>query len=183
MRVAQNSPGPVCPVPLTVRGTLGPWNVKSASDRVKNPSPFLVSRRTREALPNRSLLRPAARLHAELRDLGAERPDLRVGVVPGRRRRRRRSLRLHRREEQDFADGVLVREEHGQPINTCVEINQCVGCTSHFAAITPPCWLRRAVRNRQRHAIEQASRRWRGGRRDDSGRRRREILISAQTTR
>ena len=28
-----------------------------------------------------------------------------------------------------------------------------------------PCWLRRAVRNRHRHAIEQASRRWRAGRR------------------
>ena len=43
---------------------------------------------------------------------------------------------------------------------TCVEINQCVGCTrqsslSHFSA------------NRHRHAIEQASRRWRGGRRDE----------------
>ena len=36
----------------------------------------------------------------------------------------------------------------------CVEINQCVGCG--------------AVRNRYRHAIEQVSRRWRGGRRDDS---------------
>ena len=41
-------------------------------------------------------------------------------------------------------------------------------------------WLRRAVRNRYRYAIEQASRRWRGGRRGDSGRRRREILIYAQ---
>ena len=43
-----------------------------------------------------------------------------------------------------------------------VEINQCVGCTensslSHFSAMT----------NRHRHAIEQAPRRWRGGR-DDS---------------
>ena len=132
MLVAQNSLGPVCPVPLTVRGTLGPWNVKSASDRVKNPSPFLVSRRTREALPNRSLLRPAARLHAELRDLGAERPDLRVRVVPGRRRRRRTSLGLHRREEEDLPNRVLVREEHRQSINTCVEINQCVGRTRQF---------------------------------------------------
>ena len=40
--------------------------------------------------------------------------------------------------------------------------------------------LHRAVRNRHRHAIEQASRRWREGRRDDSGRTRREILISTQ---
>ena len=45
-----------------------------------------------------------------------------------------------------------------------MEINQCVGCT----------------RNRHGHAIEQASRRWRGGRRGDSARTRRKILISTQ---
>jgi hypothetical protein len=60
-----------------------------------------------------------------------------------------------------------------------VEINQCVGCDnsslSHFAAMTRPCWPRRAARNRHRHAIEQAPRRWRGGRRDDSARTRRKI--------
>ena len=33
--------------------------------------------------------------------------------------------------------------------------------------MTRPRWLRRAMRNRHRHAVEQASRRWRGGRRDD----------------
>ena len=46
--------------------------------------------------------------------------------------------------------------------------------------MTRPSWLARAARNRHRHAIEQASRRWREGRRDDSGRTRREILISTQ---
>ena len=46
------------------------------------------------------------------------------------------------------------------PVGTCVEINQCVGCT---------------VRNRHRHAIEQASPPWRGGRRTL-----RKILISTQ---
>ena len=64
-----------------------------------------------------------------------------------------------------------------------VEINQCVGCNSsqsHLSALTLPCWLRSAVRNRHRHAIEQASRRWRGGRRDDSAQTRRKILISTQ---
>ena len=51
------------------------------------------------------------------------------------------------------------------PVGVCVEINQCVGCSlSHFSAMTLPCWLRGAVRNRHRHAIEQAARRWRGGR-------------------
>ena len=51
---------------------------------------------------------------------------------------------------------------------------------SHFSVMTRPCWLRRAARNRHRHAIEQAPRRWRGGRRDDSARTRRKILISTQ---
>ena len=54
---------------------------------------------------------------------------------------------------------------------------------SHFSAMTLPCWLRRAARNRHRRAIEQASRRWRGGRRDDSARTRRKILISTQDAR
>jgi hypothetical protein len=39
---------------------------------------------------------------------------------------------------------------------------------SHFSAMAWPRWFRRAARNRHRHAIEQASRRWRGGRRCDS---------------
>jgi hypothetical protein len=46
---------------------------------------------------------------------------------------------------------------------------------SHFSATTWPRWLHRPVRNRHRHAVEQASRRWRGGRRGDSARTRRKI--------
>ena len=45
---------------------------------------------------------------------------------------------------------------------------------SHFSAMTRPCWPCRAVRNQHRHAIEQAARRWRGGRT------RRKILIFTQ---
>ena len=46
-------------------------------------------------------------------------------------------------------------------------INQCVGAPdnssiSPFSAMAWPSWLGRAVRNRHRHAIEQAPRRWRG---------------------
>ena len=41
-------------------------------------------------------------------------------------------------------------------------------------------WFGRAVRNEHHHAIEQASRRWRRGRRDDSARTHRNILISTQ---
>ena len=54
------------------------------------------------------------------------------------------------------------------------------GALSRFSAMTRPSWLGRAARNRHRHAIEQASRRWRGGRRGDSARTRRKILISTQ---
>ena len=49
-----------------------------------------------------------------------------------------------------------------EAVDGCVEINQCVGCTPdnssliHFSAMTWLCRLRRAVRNRHRHAIEQA---------------------------
>ena len=43
-----------------------------------------------------------------------------------------------------------------------------------------PCWIGRAVMNLHRYAIEQASRRWRGGRREDSTRTRRKILIYTQ---
>ena len=52
--------------------------------------------------------------------------------------------------------------------------------STSVSAMTRPSWLGRAVRNRHRHAIEQASRRWRGGGRDDSARTRRKILISTQ---
>ena len=51
--------------------------------------------------------------------------------------------------------------DDGLNVTSRVEIDQCVGC--------------------YRHAIEQASRRWRGGRRGDSGRTRRN-LISAQVS-
>ena len=45
-----------------------------------------------------------------------------------------------------------------------------------------PSWLGRAARNRHGHAIGQASLRWRGGRRNDSARTRRKILISTQVS-
>ena len=67
-----------------------------------------------------------------------------------------------------LANGVAVCAFLPMTVIICVQINQCVGCSMRL------CWLRRA-RNRHRHAIEQASRRWRGGRRDDAPRRRRQI--------
>ena len=88
-----------------------------------------------------------------------------------------------RRGDEDVSLRALSRDALGESgaqltsaffvVTNCVEINQCVGCTrqfftSHFSAMTRPSWLGRAVRNRHRHSIEQASRRWRGGRRDDS---------------
>ena len=64
----------------------------------------------------------------------------------------------------DFVTGLIHMLLDFQTVNGCVEINQCVGCTRQFFTKSV---LGRAVRNRHRHAIEQASRRWRGGRRDD----------------
>ena len=78
-------------------------------------------------------------------------------------------------ERRNIMNLILVFGGALPAVGGCVEINQCVGCTdnsslSHFSAMTRPSWLGRAARNRHRHAIEQASRRWRGGRRDDSAR-------------
>ncbi len=53
-----------------------------------------------------------------------------------------------------------------QFVRCCAEINRCDSSLFMW-----PFWLCRAVRNRHRHAIEQASRRWRT---------RRKILISTQ---
>ena len=75
-----------------------------------------------------------------------------------------------------FAEAQAAKIGWIDAVCACVEINQCVGCNSslsHFSATTRPSWLRRAVRNRHHYAIEQASRRWRGGQRGDSGRTRR----------
>ena len=62
----------------------------------------------------------------------------------------------------------------------CVDINQRVACIdsssqSHSSTRTRSSCLNRAVRDRPCHAIEQASRRWRGDRRGYSGRTRRKI--------
>ncbi len=70
---------------------------------------------------------------------------------------------------------LVAIAHHNMAVVHCVEINQCVGCTRQFftksflsdgAAVLAP--------------IEQASRRWRGGRGDDSTRTLRKILISTQ---
>ena len=45
-------------------------------------------------------------------------------------------------------------------VKRCVESTSASGALSHFSAMTRPSWLGRAARNRHRHAIEQASRRW-----------------------
>ena len=69
------------------------------------------------------------------------------------------ALRLEPRRARAARFGMLAGQDlfGVADATACVEINQCVGCTS---AMTRPSWLGRAVRNRHRHAIEQAPRRW-----------------------
>ena len=59
--------------------------------------------------------------------------------------------------------------------STCIRVHRYSSLSHFFSATMWPRWLRRVVRNRHRHAIEQASRRWRGDRRGDSGRTRRKF--------
>ena len=84
----------------------------------------------------------------------------RPGLTP--RKKRGRHQQLHARfillvlgRREGVITSEYKRKQHDQHVEICVEVNQCV------SAMTRPCWLRRAVRNRHRHAIEQAPRRWR----------------------
>ena len=76
--------------------------------------------------------------------------------------------------EQDLER--FVREEHGNRAAAARAKAASGEACMRNAPKAALKWLGRAVRNRHRHAIEQASRRWRGGRRDDSARTRRKIL-------
>ena len=65
---------------------------------------------------------------------------------------------LRRAAQLAVADGCMAGDElcgnqavSGAPDNSSL---------SHASAMTRPCWLCRAARNRHPHAIEQASRRW-----------------------
>ena len=72
-------------------------------------------------------------------------------------------LLLEHHADARARDGTGATPAH---VAICVEVNQRVGRTSlsHFSAMTRPSWFGRAVRNRHRHAIEPASRRWRSER-------------------
>ena len=87
-------------------------------------------------------------------------PFLLVGA-PRPSRRRPRPRRCRSRSPRNRNNPCGTTSASGAPDDSSL---------SHFSAMTRPCWLRRAVMNRHRHAIEQASRRWRRGRRDDSAR-------------
>ena len=98
--------------------------------------------------------------------------DDRVAAAPVRRPAPFRRGPLLR--ERDAGKALQVRDVESSPEpewkSTGASGAPDNSSLSHFSAMTWPRWLRRAVRNRHRHAIEQASRRWRGGRRGDSGR-------------
>ena len=61
---------------------------------------------------------------------------------------------------------VYAAETHGDASRSVWKSTSASGSLSHFSAMARPSWLGRAVRNEHQHAIEQASRRWRGGRRE-----------------
>ena len=103
--------------------------------------------------------------HREVSDLSSEFQREREEMLDTIRQLARQ-IKLKDLILEGFAPSAKVKalEERAE---CCVEINQCVGCTdnsslSHFSVMTRPSWLGRAARKRHRHAIEQASRRWRG---------------------
>ena len=61
--------------------------------------------------------------------------------------------------QQDTAAQAKIEEEQRAEREAKERLGAVWKSTSHFSAMTRPCWLRRAVRNRHRRAIEDASRR------------------------
>ena len=92
----------------------------------------------------------------------------RAAINPWSSTRRPKATRASRRRSTRPTPVWKSTSASGAPDNSSL---------SHFSAMTRPSWLGRAV---NRYAIEQAPRRWRGGRHDDSARTRRKILISTQ---
>ena len=106
--------------------------------------------------------------------------DLERVLVEEERRTTRRSehaLHLGKRFRVERVEPVLSRI---LPVEGRAAHDLCGRALSHF--VIRGVLARSSGENRHRHAIEQASRRWRGGRRGDSGRTRRNILISTQLT-
>ena len=64
-----------------------------------------------------------------------------------------------------FSQRAAQPAKHWRYLSGNQPVRRVYSSPSHFSAITRPSWLGRAVRNRHRHVIEQAARRWRGGRR------------------
>ena len=142
--------------------------------------------------------RPVRAVEVARRALAPRPSEVRVSPTASSRTTRARLRRLERRQARPrerrrlvlrIADGAL-------PARGCAADATCAALRgnqperrvhrdnsslSHFSAMTRPSWLGRAARKQHpAHAVEQASRRWRGGRRDDSARTRRKILISTQ---
>ena len=70
--------------------------------------------------------------------------------------RRLREAAKEKAEADKIAGAVA---DPARVVGTCVKSTSVSGALSHFSAMTRPPWLGRAVRNRHRHAIEQALRR------------------------
>ena len=76
---------------------------------------------------------------------------------------------LKSRDGGDFVDAVAEEQAPAEPQQPPTDETSVSVWKSTSASGVParPSWLGRAVRNKHHHTIEQASRRWRGGRRDE----------------
>ena len=120
---------------------------------------------------------PGPGRHSQAVVSAARGPPARFFLVAKTQTSRRRPRLMGRPSCCSVSEGkTTVEPVWNQPVSGAPDNSSL----SHFSATTRPSWLRRAIRNRHRHAIEQATRRWRGGRRGDSARTSREVLISTQ---
>ena len=156
------------PVPIVLQACLsthrlrpsrGAPSIMSMSPEPEEESaPASCTAAARVARPQSSS-REAARAHGTLATKPARRPQREEPLRP-----RRDGAQPERRRRLPELPDALRRRGRGRRRREHLCGNQPV----RRVHLTLPTWLGRAARNRHRHAIEQASRRWRGGRRDDS---------------
>jgi len=144
---------------VVLKRTHGTRAGAAAVVRQTRPAPDLARRKFRSpevVVDVNRLSSPATKMPLRLAILALPALALVPSIVPLRAPRAAQSFSVVERGTSSLEDteGLGLCEKStsasGAPDNSSL---------SHFSAMTPPCWLRRAARNRHRHAIEQASRR------------------------
>ena len=113
---------------------------------------------------------PTGKLYGPLSRFQFEAWSMRGAVGPGSKVWRQQGAHHYRVEISRRLKWQKLLSVRSCGAMSCAQINQCVGRTRQFFTKSFLGDEVAGLARRHRHAIEQTSRRWRGGRRDDTGR-------------